>query len=42
LIGQALPVTPSAFDYKQQAENDSMYNTPPTFAIYIAGWCSSG
>ncbi len=37
LMGQALPVTPSAFDYKQQAENDSMYNTPPTYAIYIAG-----
>jgi len=37
LIGQALPFTPSAFDYKQQADNDSMYNTPPTFAIYIAG-----
>ncbi|MEO9101157.1 MAG: 3-phosphoserine/phosphohydroxythreonine transaminase [Burkholderiaceae bacterium] len=37
LIGQALPITPSAFDYKQQAENDSMFNTPPTFAIYIAG-----
>ena len=37
LIGHALPVTPSAFDYKQQADNDSMYNTPPTYAIYIAG-----
>ena len=37
LIGQALPITPSAFDYKQQADNDSMLNTPPTFAIYIAG-----
>jgi len=37
LIGQALPITPSAFDYKQQAENDSMLNTPPTYAIYIAG-----
>ncbi len=37
LIGQALPITPSAFDYRQQAENDSMFNTPPTFAIYIAG-----
>jgi phosphoserine aminotransferase len=37
LIGQALPVTPSAFDYKIQAENDSMFNTPPTYAIYIAG-----
>ena len=37
LIGQALAVTPSAFDYKQQADNDSMLNTPPTYAIYIAG-----
>jgi phosphoserine aminotransferase len=37
LIGNALPSTPSAFDYKQQAENDSMYNTPPTYGIYIAG-----
>ena len=33
----ALPITPSAFDYKQQADNDSMLNTPPTYAIYIAG-----
>jgi len=37
LIGQALPITPSAFDYKQQADADSMLNTPPTYAIYIAG-----
>ncbi len=37
LIGQAHPITPSAFDYKQQADNDSMLNTPPTYAIYIAG-----
>ena len=37
LIGQALPITPSAFDYKQQADNDSMLNTPPTYAIYMAG-----
>ena len=37
LIGHALPITPSAFNYKMQAENDSMYNTPPTYAIYIAG-----
>jgi len=37
LIGQALPITPSAFDYQQQADNDSMLNTPPTYAIYIAG-----
>ncbi|WP_418318823.1 3-phosphoserine/phosphohydroxythreonine transaminase [Piscinibacter sakaiensis] len=37
LIGQALPTTPSAFDYKTVAEADSMFNTPPTYAIYIAG-----
>jgi phosphoserine aminotransferase len=37
LIGQALPATPSAFDYKTVADHDSMFNTPPTYAIYIAG-----
>lgn len=37
LLGHALPITPSAFNYKTQAENDSMYNTPPTYSIYIAG-----
>jgi len=37
LLGGALPATPSAFDYKTVADNDSMYNTPPTYAIYIAG-----
>lgn len=37
LLGHALPVCPSAFDWKVIAENDSMYNTPPTYAIYIAG-----
>jgi phosphoserine aminotransferase len=37
LLGHALPVCPSAFDYKTVADNASMYNTPPTYAIYIAG-----
>ena len=37
LLGGALPITPSAFNYTEQAENDSMLNTPPTYAIYIAG-----
>ena len=37
LLGQALPITPSAFDYKLQADNDSMFNTPPTYGLYIAG-----
>ena len=37
LIGRALPACPSAFDYKLVADNQSMYNTPPTYSIYIAG-----
>ncbi len=37
LLGSALPICPSAFDYKTVASNSSMYNTPPTYAIYIAG-----
>jgi phosphoserine aminotransferase len=37
LIGQPHALLPSAFDYKTVADNDSMYNTPPTYAIYIAG-----
>ena len=37
LLGHALPACPSAFNYKTQADADSMYNTPPTYAIYIAG-----
>src|SRR5215813_7371956 len=35
LIGHAAPTTPSVFDYKIEADNQSMYNTPPTYAIYI-------
>ena len=37
LLGHALPICPSAFDYKTVAEAQSMYNTPPTFGIYVAG-----
>lgn len=37
LLGQAMPMTPSAFDYKTVADNESMYNTPPTWAIYVSG-----
>jgi phosphoserine aminotransferase len=37
LIGEVFPTTPSVFDYAKQAEADSMLNTPPTFAIYLAG-----
>ncbi len=37
LLGHALPITPSVFDYRVVADNDSMFNTPPTWAIYVAG-----
>lgn len=37
LIGHAHPLCPSAFNWRLVAEHDSMYNTPPTYAIYIAG-----
>ncbi|MFT5133476.1 MAG: phosphoserine aminotransferase [Gammaproteobacteria bacterium] len=37
LLGNALPITPSTFDYKMQADENSLYNTPPTFAWYMTG-----
>jgi phosphoserine aminotransferase len=37
LMGFTLPGTPVMFDYKLQADNDSMYNTPPTYGMYLAG-----
>ncbi len=37
LLGHAHPLTPSVFDYTQQAAHDWMLNTPPTFAVYLAG-----
>ena len=37
LIGQVVAGTPTMFDYKTHSENESMYNTPPTFAMYVAG-----
>ena len=37
LLGNAPSNTPSMLNYKVHADNDSMYNTPPTYAIYIAG-----
>ncbi|MBP3362076.1 MAG: 3-phosphoserine/phosphohydroxythreonine transaminase [Clostridia bacterium] len=35
LIGNCLPGTPTMFDYEIHAKNDSLYNTPPTYAIYV-------
>lgn len=37
LIGKARELTPTILDYQTNADNDSMYNTPPTFSIYTAG-----
>ncbi|MCR2747720.1 3-phosphoserine/phosphohydroxythreonine transaminase [Limnobacter parvus] len=37
LLNRALPICPSAFTFGTVAENGSMYNTPPTYSIYIAG-----
>lgn len=37
LLGQTVKNTPSVFDYKQMADNDSMLNTPPTYAWYLSG-----
>jgi phosphoserine aminotransferase len=37
LVGHADARLPTMLDYKIHADNDSMYNTPPTYAIYMAG-----
>ena len=37
LIGNAQLATPCIMNYKTCADNDSMYNTPPTYAWYLAG-----
>jgi len=37
LIGETIDGTPTMFNYKTHADADSMYNTPPTYAWYLAG-----
>ena len=37
LLGETIKGAPTMFDYKVAADNDSMYNTPPTYGIYMAG-----
>ncbi len=37
LAGNAMEFTPTMFDYQIHIENGSMYNTPPTFGIYLMG-----
>ena len=35
LIGEPMDITPTMLTYKIHADNDSLYNTPPTYSIYI-------
>lgn len=35
LVGHARDITPVMFNYKTHVDNDSMYNTPPTYSIYV-------
>ncbi|CAL1372355.1 unnamed protein product [Linum trigynum] len=37
LIGNAQGITPVMLDYKIHAENNSLYNTPPCYGIYMCG-----
>jgi phosphoserine aminotransferase len=37
LIGKALDITPTMLNYKTHADENSLYNTPPCYGIYIAG-----
>ena len=42
LLDRASPLTPAVFNWKDQAENHSMINTPATYSIYIAGLVFEG
>lgn len=35
LIGNAMDMTPTMFNYQIHADNGSMYNTPPCYSIYV-------
>jgi len=37
MLDRALPICPSAFEWRTVAKNNSLYNTAPTYPIYIAG-----
>ncbi len=36
LLGRAMPITPTMLNYKTHADENSLYNTPPTYGIYMA------
>ena len=37
LIGHALDITPKMLNYQTHSDTGSLFNTPPTFAVYVAG-----
>ncbi len=37
LLGSAMDITPTMLNYVTHAENESMFNTPPCYTIYVAG-----
>ena len=39
LLGHAQKICPKVMDWQKMADNSSMLNTPPTYAIYMAGLC---
>lgn len=39
LLNQSNPLVPITMHYKTMADNRSLYNTPPCYAIYISGLC---
>ena len=39
LFGRALPICPKVVNWEKECDKDSMLNTPPTYAIYMAGLC---
>jgi phosphoserine aminotransferase len=39
LLGREMSMTPNVLNWKKMADADSMYNTPTTYSIYMAGLC---
>jgi len=39
LLGRAMDITPSVFNWETMDKKGSMLNTPPTYPIYMAGLC---
>lgn len=39
LLGREMPTTPNILSWKKMADADSMFNTPTTYSIYMAGLC---